>query len=325
MNALLLTAGLWCLNIPDETVRASVDKGIKRLEAAGANYIKNRTCFSCHHQTTPMLGLATAKEHGFAIDQKAFEKQAEFTINHFKPKIKDMQEGRGIGGANTTIAYALLTLRLAGYKPDEMTDAMVEFLLKKQQKDGAWTATTGRPPSEGSAFTTGGVILDVLKDFGGNTNEERSRQISKSKESGLEFLLQAKPKTTEDRVFLLFGLVAAGAGDEAADLVKQLVKQQRPDGGWAQLDNLKSDAYATGSVLVALRKAGMKPSDEVYRKGVRFLVLTQLDNGGWIVQTRSRPIQTFFDNGDPGGKSQFISTAATGWAITALAECFDKK
>jgi hypothetical protein len=28
----------------------------------------------------------------------------------------------------------------------------------------------------------------------------------------------------------------------------------------------------------------------------------------------------FFDNGDPHGKSQFISFAATGWAVLALLE-----
>jgi hypothetical protein len=31
-------------------------------------------------------------------------------------------------------------------------------------------------------------------------------------------------------------------------------------------------------------------------------------------------LQPFFDNGDPGGKSQFISFAATGWATLALLE-----
>jgi len=47
---------------------------------------------------------------------------------------------------------------------------------------------------------------------------------------------------------------------------------------------------------------------------------TQKEDGAWIVQTRARPLQLFFDNGDPGGKSQFISFAATNWAVLALLE-----
>ena len=44
-----------------------------------------------------------------------------------------------------------------------------------------------------------------------------------------------------------------------------------------------------------------------------------------IHQTGSRPVQVFFDNGDPGGKSQFISFLATGWATLALLESCPEK
>ena len=78
-------------------------------------------------------------------------------------------------------------------------------------------------------------------------------------------------------------------------------------------------------MLVALRRAGLPADDGAYRKGVQFLLKSQHESGGWVVETRSRPVQTYFDNGDPGGKSQFISTAATGWAVLALLETVDAK
>jgi N-acyl-D-amino-acid deacylase len=56
---------------------------------------------------------------------------------------------------------------------------------------------------------------------------------------------------------------------------------------------------------------------------VDYLLRTQCDDGSWLVETRSKPIQVFFDNGDPGGNSQFISFAATGWAVLALLETID--
>jgi hypothetical protein len=44
-----------------------------------------------------------------------------------------------------------------------------------------------------------------------------------------------------------------------------------------------------------------------------------LPDGSWLVRSRSRPFQTYFETGFPHGKDQWISSAATGWATTALA------
>jgi N-acyl-D-amino-acid deacylase len=73
-------------------------------------------------------------------------------------------------------------------------------------------------------------------------------------------------------------------------------------------------------VLTALYAAGLPSADPAYQRGVDYLLRTQKEDGSWIVQTRTRPLQIFFDNGDPGGKSQFISFAATGWSVLALLE-----
>jgi hypothetical protein len=48
------------------------------------------------------------------------------------------------------------------------------------------------------------------------------------------------------------------------------------------------------------------------------LLKTQRPDGTWHVVTRSRPIQKYVETGFPHGKDQFISSAATGWAATAL-------
>lgn len=307
------------LPLPDELVRVSVDNGIHRLEAAATSYVKNRSCFSCHHQAVPMLALATAKEHGFVVDEKVLAKQEQFTIDFFVPKIKDLTEGRNLGGGNTTAVYGLFTLDAGKHKADETTKALVEFLLKKQQKDGSWIASSNRPPSQGSLFTTGALALEALNEYGAEDDDRVIAAIEK----GLRFLRDTRPKTTEDRVFQLRGLVAGKAtAEEIAKAKDDLLSRQRANGGWAQLDELETDAYATGSVMVALRLAGLSAENDAYRRGVRYLYFTQHESGGWIVTTRARPVQTYFDNGDPGGKSQFISTAATGWAVAALSELF---
>ena len=50
-----------------------------------------------------------------------------------------------------------------------------------------------------------------------------------------------------------------------------------------------------------------------------FCCVPQIDDGSWIVETRSVPIQAYFESGFPYGVNQWISAAATGWATTALA------
>ena len=80
-----------------------------------------------------------------------------------------------------------------------------------------------------------------------------------------------------------------------------------------------SDAYATGQALVALSQAGAIPvSDAAYKRGVDFLLKTQLADGSWYVRSRAIPLQPYFEGGFPHGNDQWISAAATNWAALAL-------
>ena len=119
--------------------------------------------------------------------------------------------------------------------------------------------------------------------------------------------------------------VAGASDDEVRRATTDLLRTQRDDGGWAQLADLPSDAYATGSALVALHQAGgIATEAAAYQKGLSYLVSTQHADGSWHVTTRSKPIQTYFESGYPHGKDQFISIAAAGWSTTALALALPK-
>src|SRR5207245_3183130 len=108
-------------------------------------------------------------------------------------------------------------------------------------------------------------------------------------------------KGTEDGVFRLRGLKLASAPEKSIRAaVRDLVQDQHKDGGWAQLGERDSDAYATGSALVALHEAGGMPvSDPVYRRGLKFLISSQRQDGSWLVRSRSKPFQTYFETGFP--------------------------
>jgi hypothetical protein len=278
----------------------------------------NRSCFACHNQTIPIMALTTARDRGFAAGPEGLNKQLEHIVRFLDENRDAYRHGRGQGGQVETAGYALLALELGGWKPDATTEAVVEYLLQYNQDLDHWRTTSHRPPSEASDFTSSYLAIRALRTWGTSAQKER---IDRRVEIVRKWLLATQAKDTEDSVFRLWGLHAAGVEPIALQpAAQELVRSQRSDGGWGQTETMESDAYATGSALVALHEAGkLATTDPVYQRGVDYLVKNQLPDGSWRVQTRSKPFQTYFESGFPHGKDQFISIAASGWATTALA------
>jgi hypothetical protein len=298
----------------NDDVRAAVRKAIPLLEQSSAHYIEVKTCFSCHHQAIPVFALRTARSHGFGVDEKNLKAQAKYTWDSLFGGREKYSQGKGQGGEVGTASYALWTLELSGWTPDETTAMVAAYIAGYGKRDDPWKHTSSRPPSEGSEFTATALAIRSLQAFG--TADQKARV-----ERARAWLMKAKPKDTEERVFRLRGLKDSEAERPAVEAAAaELSATQREDGGWGQMDKMESDAYATGSALSALLASGtMKPTDERYRRGVRFLLGSQTEDGSWHVTTRSKPVQKYFESGFPHGKDQFISITATAWSVAALA------
>jgi hypothetical protein len=301
-----------------EAVRAAVKKALPLLVKGAKGHIAQRTCFACHNQAVPMLALTTARERGFDFSAADQQEQAKFIGKFLSSNREGYLKGKGQGGQVDTAGYALWTLELAGSEPDATTEAVVEYLLLHHKDLDAWRSGANRPPSEASHFTVNYFALRGLQKWG--TPEQKDR-IAKKIDGVGTWLLKAPAKDTEDRVFRLWALQAAGMGTrKIGQALSELMRTQRQDGGWGQLDSMESDAYATGSVLVVLHLAGGLATDHaVYQRGLGFLVKSQLEDGSWQVKSRSKPFQLYYESGFPHGKDQFISMAASAWATTALA------
>ena len=299
-------------------IRAAVKKALPLIEKSAGEYVRQKQCFSCHHQALPMLAMVTARKRGFEIDEKELAGQVKFTAESLGRSREAYREGRGQGGQATTAGYGLWALELGGRKGDETTSAVVEYLVGWQKELGHYRPQTKRPPSEGSEFTPTYVALRGMRSFGGAEQKER---IAERMETIRRWVQETPGRDTEDRVFRLWALRLAGVEGEKLEAAKQeLVETQRDDGGWAQTEEMESDAYATGSALFVLQEAGgVAVSDPVYQRGMAYLVRSQQTDGSWLVKTRSRPVQTYFESGFPHGKDQFISMMATSWATAALA------
>ena len=286
------------------------------VQKAAANYPKHRQCFSCHHQTMPILAMVAARNNQRVIDSQLLQDQAKFTHKSFHGELNGLKAGKGIGGKAMTVGYGLWALRLADWKPDEITEAMVTYLIKTQHAEGYWTGQVSRPPFEESYFTATVLAIQGMQHYATSDQKKSTESaIAKAK----SWLINTPAKDQEDKAFRLWGLLLLGErGKEMTAARQAVLSAQKEDGGWGQTDDMKSDAYATGQALFVLREAGMDPANKSYQLGSQFLLRTQDRDGSWFVKTRSRPIQTYFDNGDPHGVDQFISTPATAWAVAAL-------
>ncbi|HEX3147837.1 MAG TPA: prenyltransferase/squalene oxidase repeat-containing protein [Gemmataceae bacterium] len=297
---------------------AATDRALPPLLKAADGHIHKQTCFACHNQALPMLAFHAAREHGFIVKDEDLKEQTDFVADFLKRNKEKFRKGEGTGGQVDTAGYALLTLELGGYKPDDVTAAVTEYLLKYQADKDHWRVSGNRPPSEASDLTTNYLALRGLHFFG---TKEQQEAITKRTEAVRGWLAKTTAKDTEDRVFRLLALKEAGAKDDAIRAAAQaLAKTQKADGSWSQLDGNPGDSYATGSALVALHQAGgLATTDLTYQRGVWFLLRTQAADGSWEVKSRSKPFQPYYEGGFPYGKDQFISSAASGWAAAALA------
>src|SRR5205823_4871368 len=116
-----------------------------------------------HNQAFPMMAFAAAKARGLELPASIFKSQTEHIASFVASNRAKFKSGEGTGGQVDTAGYAIFTLELGGYQPDENTEAVVEYLLKTQSERDHWRAVSNRPPTEASEFTATYLALRGLK------------------------------------------------------------------------------------------------------------------------------------------------------------------
>ena len=300
--------------VKGNTIPGAVARSLPLLQRTATQFYEKSGCVSCHHNSLTAMTVAAARRKGFTVDEAAARKELTTVVDDVRATREQALQGIvSPGGVTTTTGYILMGLAAERHAADPATDALVRLLVTRQMPDGRWVSPY-RPPSEASEFTATAVSLRGIQLYG-NGKPVHQRAIA----AASSWLARARPQSNEDRVFRLLGLTWAAAPQEVRQMaVRDLLASQRADGGWAQTSSMASDAYATGSALVALHAAGTGSGDAAYRRGVRFLLETQLADGSWFVPTRAHPTQIYFESGFPHGESQFISAAGTNWATQAL-------
>jgi ankyrin repeat protein len=301
---------------PDATAaRRAVAAALPLLQQSERTITRTRDCVSCHQHSLVAMAVGLARKHGFTVDEAIAGEERAHVRKDMEARVRPLLFGTGIDA--TLSAHTLAGMAAEDEPAGRVTDALVHYLVLRQQQDGRWQQVNYRPPDEAIDFQFTALAVRGLRAY---APKGRSREIGGRIDRARHWLQSTEPADTTDRGFQVLGLGWARAEPSTvANAVAKLLADQRDDGGWAQLPTLASDAYATGLALYALHEGGGVAADHpAYRRGVEFLLRTQLADGSWFVASRSFPIVEYSKSGFPHGRSQFISAAATCWATMAL-------
>jgi len=306
-------------------IRAAIERSIFLLDRTAPAFFGKSGCISCHNVSIPMMALTEARLRGYRVGSASATQMIKSTVAHLSPQRDNLLSGYcSVPGMHTTSTYAAISLHNEDYSPDLLTDSIVRCLIADQQANGEWRTGDTRPPLSPqspipttalSAHTVKLYLVPALKTAG-----------EASVTSARAYLLGAKPWTADDYVYRLLGLLWTDAQpDRIEAAARDLVAQQRSDGGWAQTPDMESDAYATGLALAALAKVDAKAvNSPLYRRGVDYLLRIQETDGSWHVRSRAFGFQPYFESGFPHGHDQWISMAATAWSAMALMPAAEK-
>lgn len=303
---------------PAGSIRQAVQRSIPLLQRADVAFLEKSGCVSCHNNSLTAMSIAAFRRTGFSFDERTAQSQLKAIGNYIESWRERLLQGIGIPGGPDTVSYILMGMAAENYPADEATDAMARYLKMRQSSNGRWPIGTQRPPIESSDIELTAVSMRALQVY---APKPQRVEYAKAVQLAAIWLSTAQPRTGEDRAYQLLGLSWSHAKRETIQKYgRELLTQQHSDGGWSQLPTLESDAYATGQALVALKEAGVvTTTDPAYKRGVQFLLNSQFEDGSWFVKSRAVKIQPYFESGFPFGPDQWISAAATNWAVMALA------
>jgi hypothetical protein len=292
-------ACVWCSKSAnsDEPMSAkrAIERGLVFLEQDVAKWRKERTCATCHHGTMTVWAFSEAKNQGYETKPEVFADVLAWT----KERLKDIDKPRDTRpGWSMVNSPALILAVMAQAIPKQealSSDELKQIaghLLRHQEADGSWAWSSAPAANRPPPFFESDEIATIL----GRTalrahlpaDPQEKSEIRESYERATAWLAKTEPtKTTQSLAYRLFDDVVAGKKpEELQPEIESLLARQNADGGWGQLKDAASDAYATGQSLYFLTIAGVAQDRTEINRGVEFLVSTQKDDGSWPMTRR---------------------------------------
>jgi pimeloyl-ACP methyl ester carboxylesterase len=314
-----LTGTVFAQPLPN--VRGAVDRALPLLQRSAATFVEKRACVSCHHNILPIFTFNLAQSRGFEIDAKVLQAVEDKTFRQLLAAnaLDDAIQATTLNDPTPNDSTLLMAAHDAGLPPS-LTTAVYALRLARWQRDGHWVSSDFRPPHSSSRFTATATAVRAIQFYlPAELRVERDTVLRDAR----RWLFETRPSSTEDAAYRIMGLVwAEASADQIASARRDLLAMQKANGGWSQIASYEPDAYSTGEALFALYESGFSAADSSSAKGLNFLISTQAKDGSWRVKTRMlSPAEVspkYFSTGFPYVKDEFLSYAASCWAVMAL-------
>ncbi|MGQ0428629.1 MAG: VWA domain-containing protein [Gammaproteobacteria bacterium] len=284
--------------------RDAAQRGLEWLQQAAVNWWDYSGCFGCHVQGQVIMGQEVALRNGYRVSMPALRILAQAARdNTWETPAGWAFAGMALARANS----------MTGTKTDPALLKQLDPLLKTQSKAGFFSESQPHLPVIHGAFDTTGnalVALDWASSHGGSPN------LKPAATRALAWITTGVPLTTQAKVYKIMSLArfAPDKRDVIWSLVDKLASEQQPDGGWKETPEMTgSNAFATGQVLYAYKQAGVSVLSPTFRRGVDYLLKTQVnntspDNGIWYAINTQSDVKT--------------ELAPTMWAVIGLAAAY---
>jgi squalene-hopene/tetraprenyl-beta-curcumene cyclase len=195
----------------------------------------------------------------------------------------------------------------------KFTDDLLKYakeLVSLQASNGSLVDDDARRPVTGGTMQTTFQAAQTWRQAYARTADARWLSPLRKAESFLtatstQWQRSGADLYLQDINFALLGLNASGVGRAepgSLRLQRMLLERQNQDGGWG-LEKGKSDAFATGQTVYALKLSGYSDSDTPIARAMRYLVQHQHESGAWRT----------YQSGQGGAEK-----AETMWAVLGL-------
>lgn len=301
--------------------RETIEGGLTFLEKDALAWRKEHQCATCHHGTMTIWALSEAKSRGYAVKPETLADVAEWTRERLKGIDKPRDTRPGWKMVNTPALYLAM---MAQAVPRQEAVSIEELrriaghLMRHQETDGSWAWSSAPPGNRPPPHFESDEVATLLGYMALGPQVPADSMVPsearKSRARAAAWLGKSKPTDTAQAAGLrLLVKVREGEPVEVLRLeIDRFLGRQNKDGGWGQLRDLPSDAYATGQALYVLGQAGVPTDRAEVRRGVGFLVASQRPDGSWPMKSRAHPGAKPFTNPVP------ITYFGSAWATLGL-------
>jgi len=122
-------------------VRTAVMRALPILQRSAANFVSQRACVSCHHNSLEVITLRMAQQHGFSVDAKVLDAVELRTFRELRNAnaFDDAVQVANLSDPTPNDSYLLMAARAAGVRADLTTGVYARRIARWQREDVGYT------------------------------------------------------------------------------------------------------------------------------------------------------------------------------------------